>query len=157
MQPLTTIRNWQIDQMKKAVNTIKRIIETATHDAATTIRDGGDGWTVLEVMGHLRDFELIFLERARMTVEEEMPDLPFPDPELMVVENDYNSGDLQATFNAWVAHRRRHVAFLEAAADADWERPANHPTRGRFTLNDQLFLTVWHDMNHIEQMSHILG
>jgi hypothetical protein len=92
-----------------------------------------------------------------MTVEQEMPDLPFPDPESMVIENDYNAGDLQATFAEWVSHRRDHVAFLEGAADDDWERPANHPTRGRFTLNDQLFLTVWHDLNHIEQISHVLG
>jgi uncharacterized damage-inducible protein DinB len=162
MLPLSTIRDWQIDQMKKAVNTVKRIIQTTTQQSATTMRDGGDGWTVLEVLGHLRDFEEIFFERSRMTVEQDMPDLPFPDPELLVIENDCNAGDLQETFDAWATFRRQHVAFLESVADEGWERHegwerlANHPIRGPFTLLDQLFLTVWHDLNHIEQMVHIL-
>jgi hypothetical protein len=41
--------------------------------------------------------------------------------------------------------------------DSDWERAASHPKRGLFTLNDQLLLTTWHDMNHSEQMARILA
>ncbi len=156
MQPMTTIRNWQIDQMRKAENTIKHIVQTTAPEEAKTIRDGGDGWTVLEVMGHLRDFEAVFLERARLTLEKQMPDLPFPDPGALVVDKRYNDDDLQGSFQAWAATRAEHIALLERVDEGDWERPANHPTRGLFTLNDQLFLTVWHDMNHIEQMAHIL-
>jgi hypothetical protein len=155
MQPMNTIRQWQIDQMKKAVNTIGRLVETCSHTEATTIRDGGDGWTVLEVMGHLRDFEAVFLERARLTATQEMPELPFPDPVSLAIENDYNGGDLHETYVSWAGIRNEHVAFLETLAESDWERPAKHPTRGAFTLTDQLLLTVWHDMNHIEQIAHI--
>jgi uncharacterized damage-inducible protein DinB len=157
MQPLKTIRTWQLEQLAKAVKTIEHIVANCSPEVARTARDGGDGWTVLEVMGHLRDFEAVFIERARLTLEQEMPDLPFPDPLQLVVEKVYNEDDLPESFNTWAAARRENLALLEAVAEEDWERPANHPTRGPFTLTDQLFLTVWHDMNHIEQMAKILG
>jgi len=156
MQPMTTLRQWQIDQMQKSINTIRQLLRATTQEEASSQRDGGDGWTVLEVMGHLRDFELIFLERARLTLEQENPALPFPDPEQLVIENNCNADELQETLEAWIGGRVEHLSFLRSVGEEDWERPARHPTRGRFTLNDQLFLTVWHDMNHIEQMSHIL-
>jgi uncharacterized damage-inducible protein DinB len=156
MQQPKTIRQWQLEQLAKAVKTVKYIVSTCNPEVSRNARDGGDGWTMREVMGHLRDFEAVFLERARLTLEQEMPDLPFPDPLQLVVEKAYNVDDLTDSFNVWAAARREHLALLEAVVEEDWERPANHPTRGRFTLTDQLFLTVWHDMNHIEQMAKIL-
>ncbi len=156
MQPMTTIRNWQIDQLKKAVSTLQYVIKCISQEDATTLRDGGSGWTVLEVMGHLRDFEAVFVERAHLTIDQDMPDLPFPDQEALAVERRYNEGDLQETYREWADNRLRFIAFLESVGEGGWERPANHPTRGPFTLNDQLLLTVWHDMNHIEQIAHIM-
>lgn len=49
-----------------------------------------------------------------------------------------------------------HLAFLAARSESDWERRAQHPTRGPFTLHDQIFLTSLHDSLHIEQITRIL-
>lgn len=156
MQPMRMIRTWQIDQLRKAVSILGRLVETTPPAAAHDLRDGGDGWTVTEVMGHLRDFEVVFLERVRLILTQDMPDLPFPNPVELVSERHYNDDDLEESYQAWAAARREHLAMLENVADADWERPSNHPTRGRFTLTDHLLLTAWHDQNHIEQFAHIL-
>lgn len=157
MQPMETVRGWHIDIMKKHINILGRLVESTHQKEATTIRDGGDGWTVLEVLGHLRDFEAVFLERAHLTLEEDNPALPFPDPLAMVSDRRYNEDDLAESYRAWAGTRRQHIALLEGvSSDDDWEAPARHPTRGPFTLHDQLFLTVWHDANHIEQIAKIL-
>ena len=158
MQPMATIRKWQIEQLDKMMSTLQYLISTTTQEAAHTYRDGGDGWTVLEVMGHLREFEAVFLQRAQLTLNEDNPALPFPNPNELVTAKQHNNDDLQESYNTWAATRRELVALLEKA-NADetaWERPAQHPTRGNFTLTDQLILTVWHDTNHLEQIAHIL-
>ncbi|NJK81061.1 MAG: hypothetical protein HC876_18250 [Chloroflexaceae bacterium] len=54
------------------------IVGQTAPEVATTYRDGGAGWIVVEVMGHLLDFDTVFLERAMHTVEEDNPPLYFP-------------------------------------------------------------------------------
>ena len=156
MQSLATIRNWQIDQLRKSIPVIGSIIRSKSPEAMRTYRDGGDGWTTLEIMCHLRDFENVYLQRARLTLEQDNPDLPFPDPNQLVIDNRYNEQDIEAVYREWVEAREAYVTLLEGVDDEQGERPANHPTRGPFTLHDQLFLTVWHDTNHIEQMTRTL-
>ena len=157
MQPLATIRGWQLDKLNKDISTIGYLLQSASADDLRTYRDGGNGWTALEVIGHLRDYELIFIERARLTLTEAFPPLPNPNPDELAVSNQYNQQDAQAVYAAWAESRREFLKLLEGVADTDWERAGNHPRRGHFTLNDQLILTAWHDLNHIEQIAHILA
>ena len=157
MQPLATIRGWQLDTLHKSISIIAYILQSTPVDDLKTYRDGGEGWTTLEVLGHLRDYEELFIKRAQLTLAEEFPLLPNPDPDELAVTNQYNQQDVMAVVATWTASRRKFIALLEGVADEDWERTANHPRRGPFTLNDQLLLTAWHDCNHIEQMARILA
>jgi hypothetical protein len=127
-----------------------------TGDESRTIRDGGDGWNATQVVCHLRDFEALFLQRARMTVEQEYPDLPFPDPDELAVEQRYDEQDIDTAFADWQRHREDHLFYLRELDEDQWERAARHPKRGHFTLHDQLLLTTLHDMLHMEQMTKIL-
>jgi uncharacterized damage-inducible protein DinB len=156
MQPLATIRGWQLDKLGKDITIIGYMLESASAEDLRTYRDGGDGWTVLEVLGHLRDYEELFIKRAQLTLTEESPALPNPNPDELAVTNQYNHQNAQAVFDKWAESRREFIKLLEGVADDDWERAGNHPRRGHFTLNDQLLLTAWHDVNHIEQIAHIL-
>ena len=108
----------------------------------------------------MRDYDAIFLERARITVEQDKPDLRdvyYPDPDELAQEKRYNEQDVQAVLDDWKGIRADFITYLKDRADSDWERPAKHPKRGDFTLHDQLFLTTWHDMNHMEQITRILA
>lgn len=153
---LENVRTWQFQRMEMGLNTIDAIFSTSKPDDLTTFRDGGDGWTVLEVLCHLRDFEAVFMERASLTVEQDNPALPYPDPDELAKTNDYNTQKIADVFDAWKRIREAHLMFLRGRAEADWERPAQHPKRGNFTLHDQLFLTSLHDSLHIDQIMKIL-
>jgi uncharacterized damage-inducible protein DinB len=155
MQPMTTIRRWQIEQLMKAENVLHYLISTIPLDAMTTARDGENGWTTLEVLGHLRDYEGVFIERARLTLTQNMPDLPFPEPNKLAQERDYNADNPTDVFAAWREKRRELLDLLQNVQDDQWLRVANHPTRGHLSLQDQVLLIVWHDLNHFEQIAHI--
>jgi len=156
VQPMTTVRNWQLDMLRKNLKVVGHIVENTSQADASTYRDGGDGWTVVEVVCHLRDWEILFLERARMTMTQEFPTLPNPNPTEAALEREYNTQNLQSVYAEWQRNRDLFLNFLDSIAETDWERAADHPVRGHFTLNDQLLLTAWHDVNHIEQITHIL-
>jgi len=145
-----------LSHLEKSVAIYQNTLRDIPDDALTTYRDSGNGWTVLEVMAHMRDFETVFYERARLTVNEDNPPLPFPDPDTLATEKNYNAQNPADVIAEWVKLRNDHHAFLSQRTEADWERVAQHPTRGAFTLNDQILLTAWHDTNHIEQILRIL-
>lgn len=158
MQPMPVIRGWQYQMMNNALLSVKHMLQEADPQALNTYRDSGDGWTVVEVLCHLRDFDELFLRRARMTMSEDYPPLPFPDPDELAAEKNYNAQDVWDVYNAWADWRGQFIAFFQNIKNEDdWERAGQHPKRGRFTLDDQLILTPWHDALHIEQMTRILA
>lgn len=154
---IETVRGWQYNIMGYTVRTVESILSAADPNALTTYRDGGDGWTAVEVLGHLRDFETVIFQRARLTVEEDMPALPFPDPDALAREHEYNGQPWRTLLAEWQQERADCLAYWQARTEADWGRPALHPRRGRLTLFDQLFLTTQHDSLHLEQMTRILA
>lgn len=151
------LRNWQIGQMENAIKTAAFIVQVTDPDALTRYRDGGDGWTVLEVLCHLRDFEALFLERAQLTLQQELPALPFPDPDQLAAEKRYNEQDVATVLDEWRKNREAYLALWRGLDEGDWARQGQHPTRGPFSLDQQLFLAAWHDVLHLEQMTRILA
>lgn len=157
MLPSSTIRGWQIDQLRKGLQIMNSVLKNVSQQDATTYRDGGTGWTTLEVLCHLRDFESVYHERSKLTAEQDNPDLPFPNQETWVTERHYNEQELWAAYDEWVKRRKPFLEFLESLDDSAWQRNGNHPKRGSMSLQDQLALTAWHDVNHIEQITRILA
>lgn len=158
MQPLAVYRAWAISALEHNLASAGHIVATTDPRAMTTFRDGGDGWTPLEVLAHLRDFEAVFHERALLTLSEDLPALPFPNPDELARDRHYNSQPIDEVLATWRETRAAFLATLAAIPDeATWERAGHHPTRGRFTLNDALFLAVWHDSNHLDQILRTLA
>ncbi|MDQ7028088.1 MAG: DinB family protein [Anaerolineae bacterium] len=153
---LESVRSWQIMHMENAIKSFDNLIKNASHDDLTVYRDSGEGWSVVAVLCHLRDFEEIFLQRAKLTVEQDKPDLPFPKPDDLAAERKYFEQDPQIVLDEWQAHRTLSIAYFGEREESDWERAAIHPMRGEFTLHDQFFLVSHHDMLHMEQATRIL-
>jgi hypothetical protein len=74
--PSSTIRGWYLEQLRKGLQTTDSILKNVSQHDATTYRDGGTGWTVLEVICHLRDFESVYHERSVLTCSRS----PLPEP-----------------------------------------------------------------------------
>lgn len=157
MQPQATLRGWQFDQLRRAVVMTRHIVQNAPPQALNTYRDGGTGWTVLEVLCHLRDWEQVFEERMRLTAEQEGAVMPNPDPDEAARERRYNEQDPAQALEAWAQQRGAVLDYLQNLDESAWERTATHPRRGVMTLMDQLLLLCWHDMNHMEQIVKILA
>ncbi|MBZ0277715.1 MAG: DinB family protein [Anaerolineae bacterium] len=151
-----TIRGLYFDQMRKNLKNIGYIVQdTPIHDL-TVYRDGGSGWSVLQVLCHLRDFEAVFLHRAHLTAEQDVPALPFPNPDELAAEKKYHEQNVHAVYAEWQQIRADYLNFHEELPEAAWERVANHPTRGLITIQDQFTITAWHDVNHLEQLMRVL-
>ena len=156
MRPMTTIRRWHFDQLRFALKTVAFILHAAPIEDLVACRDGPQGWTAAEVVGHLLDCERLFVERAYLTQTQDNPLLPFPDQAEDVRKAQYNQRDPLETLALWQQTRGEYLAYLADVPEEDWAREGRHPTYPPFSLTDQLFLACWHDQVHIEQITRIL-
>lgn len=153
--------SWQFDMMTTNLVIVKQIITSLSDESIFQKRDGGDGWTISEVIGHLADYEITIRQRTQLTVENDNPMLPAmtPDPDTQVINHGYADQQAGNVLNQWKSNREAYLAYLQSlsADEAFWQRPATHPKRGNLPLKEQVILTTWHDTNHMNQIIKIIN
>lgn len=142
--------------MKKTPIILDEILKDVTQETAIQARDGADGWSIVEVMCHLRDYEEIFVARVRAMLVEENPTFPNYNQEQLAIERSYQTQDLRTAQAAHFAARTEFLSILENLPLADWQRAGTHPVTGRITIMEQAMQAALHDVTHIEQMVHTL-
>jgi hypothetical protein len=49
--------------------TLKYMTSLVTQEEAQTFREAPESWTILEVMCHVKDFEMVFIERVEVMLK----------------------------------------------------------------------------------------
>ena len=129
-------RERQIAAMRLTCKILSHILRNVSTADARTLRDGPAGWSIVEIVCHLRDFDEIFYNRARMMLEQEHPRLPAYDHEAMAVERNYQADSHIDACVALEASRASFAAFFEALTPAEWSRAGAHPERDSFSMTD---------------------
>ena len=150
------VRERHIGAMRTSCDILEHILQGVTNEQARTLRDGPDGWSIIEIVCHLRDFDEIFYQRAQMMQTQEQPQLPAYDHEAMAVDRAYQQADLAEAMAALKTSRGRFVSFLAALTPEQWERDGAHPERDSFTMTDAAMQVGLHDLDHLEQITRVL-
>lgn len=160
MSTLVDIRRRHVKLMQNTVTILGHILGGVRQTQAETLRDeqdGPKGWSILEIVCHLRDFDEFFAHRARMIVEQDHPILPAYDHEMLAIERDYNHQKLADAYWSLAQSREKFVVFFKQLTDEQWERTGIHPERGEFSVIDAAIQVGHHDCVHIEQITRILA
>jgi len=156
---MTTFANVQkrhIRLMRLTCDTLGNILAGMSGETATTLRDGPDGWTVLEVVCHLRDFDQYFFGRVKLMLNGDYPLLPAYDHEQIAIEGNYNQQNLQQAYAELRESRQMFAAFFEGLTEGQWALAGVHPENGHWTMLDSLVQVGSHDVTHLEQITRIL-
>ncbi len=143
--------------MTNTCRTYGNIIKQISASDATTWRDSGDGWTALETLCHVADFDEFFHGRAVMMREQMNPQLPAYDHDALVIERAYNQQDKDVVMARLLKSRTRFIDFFQGLTAEQWYRAGIHPERGYFTLLDALIQVGTHDVTHLEQITRIIA
>ncbi|MCU0494975.1 MAG: DinB family protein [Chloroflexaceae bacterium] len=157
MPDAQTLRDLHMAMLELNLATLSNIVRSTSPERATTLRDGPDGWTTLEVLCHLRDIEEVMLGRAERIASEDNPAFTAIDADGLARERSYNGQDMHAVLGELSAHRQRLLAFFRQLGEEQWQRAGVHSRYGHTTMQVLLARAAWHDMNHIEQMTRILA
>ena len=112
-------------------------------------------WSIMEILGHLVDTEVVYGYRYRLALSQ--PGVPIP-------------GYQEATWAVALRHRDRnparlmaHIATLrkinldliESMPRRTWQRYGMHSERGKETVRRTAELIAGHDLNHLDQIQAI--
>jgi hypothetical protein len=145
-----------ITYVKKTPAILNTVLRGVTQEQAQQATDGPNGWSVVEVMCHLRDYEQIYYDRLILMLEQDNPLFPNFNQETLAKERNYASQNLRDAFNTYVETRRKTLTTLNGLTADQWQRTGQHPTMGQVTVLEQALQNVAHDVNHIEQITHTL-
>jgi len=159
MSPMPRYRRWQIMALDKNMLNIEHLVSTIDDPAIFAKRDGGDGWNISEILGHLADTDSYFLARARALAEGgEPPQGSGKSVDERVKEAGYAEQDAVELLQRWLNASAAYHEYLSSLPDDEelWERPGRAADGGGFTLNDQLVLSAYHDLDHLHQIVKII-
>jgi hypothetical protein len=154
---LTTIRRRHLALLQTTCAILGHILKNVSQAQATSLRDGPNGWTTLEVVAHLRDFDGFFRGRAALMLAQDYPQLPAYDHERLAIERNYNGQQLDQVYAELVASRQKTADFFKVLSPEQWQRAGLHPERGHFTMTDAVIQVGTHDITHIEQITRLLN
>ena len=116
----------------------------------------GDGkWSVLQVLRHLADSEVVYGYRLRLIVASDRPDIPGYDQETWSDRLHYHRGTVAEAVEDVAAGRRMTVRFLRSLDDAEWDRVGVHNERGEESVRRIATLLAGHDIGHEGQIARI--
>ena len=129
-------------------------VAAALVDAAGTFlgtRPEPGEWSVLELVAHLADSELVTAARLRWIAAEDEPDIVGYDQDLWVSGLRQVDEDPATLLGAFAALRHWNLDLWARLPVADRERVGIHRERGRESIDLIVRLAAGHDLVHLDQ------
>jgi hypothetical protein len=112
-------------------------------------------WSILEVVQHLADSELVTAYRIRMILAHDRPEIQGYDQDLWAERLNYNAGDAGEAIALLRLLRGVNLRLLRSLAPADWGRAGFHAERGEESIQMIARLIAAHDLVHLQQIDRI--
>lgn len=127
-------------------------------DEATLTRAAPNGgWSLKQLVGHLRDGAATYLERTELMLHEDNPTMPRMD---RADEPFYNRNDLGQMLQELAASDERFAQLLESLTPMQWQRSGvrkSAESEARLVVDDTAVHHVDHEREHIAEISKLLG
>ncbi len=130
--------------------------ELAGIDEATLRRPEKPGkWSIMQVVQHLADSELVFRYRMRMILAYPTPEIQGYDQDLWATGLKYNEMDLNEALEQIRMLRSANLKMLRKLNEKEMERYGIHSERGPESIRKMLQMTAAHDILHLNQIRRI--
>lgn len=127
-------------------------------DDATLRRPEAPGkWSVIEVLQHLADSDLVFSYRLKMVLTEDRPPIQGYDQDRWAGELRYRDAPLDLVLDQLRGMRAANLHLVRRLSPSQLERVGMHSERGAESAGFLLRLMGAHDLVHRRQIDRILS
>lgn len=124
-------------------------------DSTLRRREAPGKWSILEVIGHLADTELVYRYRMRMSVAQPGSPIPAYDQDRWAAALHYNEADLEDALGEIEAARAANLAWVDGLSEEEMDRAGVHEERGTESVRQIVKLLAAHDLVHRNQIERI--
>lgn len=124
---------------------------------ALRVPEAAGKWSVIEVLQHLADSDLVFGFRLRMILTEEKPPLQGYDQDAWARTLKYRDVQLEVAMDQLRSLRAANLHVLRQLSPGQLERVGLHSERGSESAGFLLRLMAGHDLVHRRQIDRILA
>ena len=124
-------------------------------DAALRRPEAPGKWSILEVVQHLADSELVYAYRIRMILSHPVPDIQGFDQDLWARELNYRDRRMVDALGEFRALRESNLRLIRSLGPGKLDRFGNHSERGKESVAKMLKLYAAHDLVHLQQIERI--
>ena len=142
-----------LDALRATPEVLEALLDGCTQEQATAARGGDEGWSVVEVVCHLRDAEEQALSRMRLMRDNTHPLIVAYDQERWARERNYTEAFLREALAAFNLFRAQHVTELAQLSPQEWEHLGQHEEQGTITISSHALHIVSHDFLHAAQIA----
>ena len=114
-------------------------------------------WSVMQVLQHLADTEIVYGYRWRVSVAEPGAPLVGYDQDAWADRLHYREAEVGEVLEEICVMRRRNLRLLEALSDEELDRVGMHSERGPESVRKSRALVAAHDLLHRAQIARILA
>jgi hypothetical protein len=112
-------------------------------------------WSILQVLQHLADSELVVRYRMRLALAQPGAQILGYDQDLWANGLNYNDADPAETLEFLGVLRKANLKMLRALSDEQMERYGLHNERGPESVRKMLRMIAGHDLLHRNQIKRI--
>ena len=112
-------------------------------------------WSVLQVVQHLADSDLVWAYRVRRILADDRPTISGYDQDLWAERLRYADARLEDALEQFAAVRRANLRLLRALEPDQWSRVGIHSERGEESVAHLTKLYAAHDLVHLRQIARI--
>jgi hypothetical protein len=118
-------------------------------------KEQSDKWSIVEVVRHLADSEVVWAWRMRLILAQDRPPITGYDQDLWAERLRYRESDAQEALEEFTVLRRGNLGVLGKATPADLARVGVHVERGEESLDRLHRMYAGHDLLHLNQIARI--
>jgi hypothetical protein len=146
-----------VDSLSAAPEILTALLHNCSQEQAQAARGGDEGWSVVEVICHLRDAEERALARNRLMRDQDNPPVLGYDQEELARAGNYAAADLREALASFIRLRTTNVNELAALTPEQWQRPGVHSDLGPISISAHMAHMASHDAVHCAQIARQLG
>jgi uncharacterized damage-inducible protein DinB len=150
------------DELKKHIETLEKSpkeIAAAVSGLAPAIlryKPAPDKWSILEILGHLADIEIVYAYRLRQMLADEKPVIAPMDQNAWAKHLGYMETAAPELVALYGLNRHHNVRLLRRLKAGDLEKAAFHPEHNKdVTVAEIVEMMAGHGKSHLGQIEQL--